>query len=74
MPGEPPVVVRSETTRTIDEIPLSELLSAADSLGLEISKDQTEWQKALLTEFNLQKLTERAKSRLTSLTTYRFET
>ena len=74
VPGEPPVVVRSETTRTIDEIPLSELLSAADSLGLEISKDQTEWQKALLTEFNLQKLTERAKSRLTSLTTYRFET
>ena len=73
MPGAPSVVVRPETSRTIDEIPLSELLSAADSLGLEISRDQTDWQKELLTEFGLQKLTERAKGRLASLTTYKFE-
>ena len=73
MPGAPSVVVRPETTRTIDEIPLSELSSVADSLGLEISRDQTDWQKELLTEFGLQKLTERAKSRLASLTTYKFE-
>ena len=71
MPGAPSVVVRPETTRTIDEIPLSELSSVADSRP-EISKDDR-LAKELLTEFGLQKLTERAKSRLASLTTYKFE-
>ena len=74
LPGKPSVLIRAETSRTLDEIPFSELWSMANLKGIEISKDRTEWQTELLAEFGLQKLTERAKLRLTSLATYKFET